>query len=657
MTVSETARRGTGFVIAADGSYAARLVTSPHARQEAAAPDRAGGPPGPGANAPVADGAAESGTAPGAGGRGTARYAERWTLGGPEPYAVVLPTARPEEPGAEVLPMPDGRVLIHRSSEATHFFSLLYPTGPGTGELPLGAVECLRADGTPGRLSLLPPPPVAQRAYALAPGLHSTSVWLVAGGAFGPEHLAEIPGHCTGGVWLDRAGRMLAVDRAGEDGVVKAVAVDLERGGEVSPLLQIAQASNDRLLLADIDSGLLLIRSDAPGQDRLAWGVLGSSLPVRFPECLAGGNRALTPFAIQPGQDLLPEHSAVAFRVDGVTGGSWVGVWRPAGRRLHELPAPRRWLTGSGLWTREGVLRLPQVTEDGSCGLARVTWPAGSETGEVALGGAAHENAAHEETATARSPEHRAQRRGGREQEGAEEASAGPAEPASAPAPSLPEASPPAGTHPHTHERTSDVPDSATRPLPRVDPQAPRARAAEAEADGTGTGTGGTGTAGAVAVQEAQAPPPTEARRPPQHPTPPAPPPSAAPPPAAPLPTRHQQGHRAPSPAWDSEVQLPEQPTSFALSVTAVSGFAGVAGPSTLASGVRFAGAAMRTGLITTGRAARENAAPPDSRSTTGGHPAQEHPSGITWTTAPPSGPSGADDGGPVPAQEAPLTR
>lgn len=104
-------------------------------------------------------------------------------------------------------------------------------------------------------------------------GRHTSTVWLVAGGAFGPEHVAEVPGRCSGGVWLDHAGRMLALDRE-IGGRTKAVVVDLERAGEVSPLLQIAEASDDRLLLADPDSGLLLIRSDAPspGEDRLGWG-------------------------------------------------------------------------------------------------------------------------------------------------------------------------------------------------------------------------------------------------------------------------------------------------------------------------------------------------------------------------------------------------
>lgn len=319
-------------VLAADGSYAARLAGHP-----------------------------------------ASRYAERWTLDGPEPYAVPLPTEQPEEPGAEVLPLTDGRVLVHRVADGTrHTFSLLYPTGPGTGELALGSVEC----PDPGTvLRLLPPSPAGTRAYALAAGPESTAVWLIADGDFGPEHLAEVPGHCSGGVWLDTTGRMLALDRT-RDGRTKTVVVDLERGGEMSPLLQIADDSDDRLLLADADSGLLLIRSDAPspGRERLGWGVLGSTLPVRFPESLRVEGCAVTPFAIQPGQILTPEACAVALRVDGA-GGSWLGLWRPAERRLQHVPAPEGWLPGTGRWTREGELHLPCTTAAAPCSVARLTAP------------------------------------------------------------------------------------------------------------------------------------------------------------------------------------------------------------------------------------------------------------------------------------------
>ncbi|MCC3772264.1 hypothetical protein, partial [Streptomyces sp. UNOC14_S4] len=226
-------------------------------------------------------------------------FPERWTLDGPEPYAVPLPGTQPEEPDSEVLPLADGRVLIRRRVADRHMLALLYPTGPATGELPVGSVDC-------ARLSLLPPSPGGQAAYGLVHGERSTGLWLLHGGAFGPERIVEVPGLCAGGAWLDRTGRLLALDRELE-GRTKTVVVDLERGGETSPLLQITEESNDRLQLADPDSGLLLVRSDAPGQDRLGWGVLGSSRPVRFPECLRLSNATLTPFAAQPGQELAPE--------------------------------------------------------------------------------------------------------------------------------------------------------------------------------------------------------------------------------------------------------------------------------------------------------------------------------------------------------------
>ncbi|WP_199863528.1 MULTISPECIES: hypothetical protein [unclassified Streptomyces] len=322
----------TGFTITANGAYAARLA-----------------------------------------GDGDALYVERWTLDGPEPYAVPLPLDQPEEAGTQLLPLADGRVLVARRVDGRrNTFSLLYPTGPATGELQLGAVEAPGSE----RLVLLPPSPDGICAYALCVGPDSSTLWLVAGGAFGPEQVAEVKGRCSGGVWLDRTGRMLALDRQLDDGPVKAVAVDLERGGEVTPLLQITEDSDDRLLLADPDSGLLLIRSDAPspGHDRLGWGVLGSLRPVRFPECLRLDDAALTPFAVQPGQVLMPESCAVALRIDAA-GGSWVGTWQPSSRRLGQLAAPAGWLAGAGLWTAEGVLRLPYATAGAPCGLADVEAP------------------------------------------------------------------------------------------------------------------------------------------------------------------------------------------------------------------------------------------------------------------------------------------
>ncbi|MFE1176534.1 hypothetical protein [Streptomyces sp. NPDC058773] len=291
-------------------------------------------------------------------------FPERWTLSGPAPYAVPLQGTQPEEPDSALLPLADGRVLILRRVADRCAVSLLYPAGPGTGELLLGAVAA-------PRLTLLPPAPGGSRAYALATEAEHTTLWLVHGGASGrPEPVTRVPGRCAGGVWLDRCGRLLALDRE-LAGRTKTVLVDLERGGETVPLPQITEESNDRLLLADPDSGLLLVLSDAPGYDRLGWCVLGSSLPVRFPDCLRPADGTVTPFAVQPGQMLAPESCAVACRVTTASG-SRLGVWRPSERQLRQYPAPEGWLAGTGLWTAAGELLLPYATQAEPCGVARM---------------------------------------------------------------------------------------------------------------------------------------------------------------------------------------------------------------------------------------------------------------------------------------------
>ena len=286
-----------------------------------------------------------------------------------------LPGNQPEEPGTDVQPMGDGRVLIRRLVAGRHTFSLLYPTGPDTGELPLGAVEC-RDEGT--RLRLLPPAPGGEQGVRprRGPALDARCGWW-RGAPAGPSTSPRSRGGARAGCgWTGRDGCWHWTGRSA--GGPRRSPWTWHARGEVSPLLQIAADSDDRLLLADADSGLLLIRSDAPspGRERLGWGVLGSMLPVRFPECLRADGCTVTPFAIQPGQVLTPEGCAVALRIDGPLG-SWIGVWRPATRRVHHLPAPEGWLAGAGRWSEDGVLHLPYATAEAPCAVARVAAPSG----------------------------------------------------------------------------------------------------------------------------------------------------------------------------------------------------------------------------------------------------------------------------------------
>lgn len=312
--------RRTGFAVAADGSYAACLAEA-------------------------------------SGSGGGRWYAERWTLTGPEPCAEPLPGARPEEVSAKVLPLSDGRVLLLRRMGDRQDVVLLHPTGSGTAEVPVCSLP-----GTDVRL--LPPSPAAGSAFALVPGpAGDTEVWQVHGPG-GPVRVAAVAGRCTGGVWLDRGGRLLAVDRE-RDGRTKTVAVDLHTG-EAADLLRITEDSDDRLLLAEPDSGLLVLRSDAPGTYRLGWGVLGSGAPVRFPDSLRPDGLLLTPVAASPAQGL----ALVALRAQAPGGAESLALWRPGAGRPHWRPAPLGWLGPTALWPPGGPLRLPCSSPDGSCALA-----------------------------------------------------------------------------------------------------------------------------------------------------------------------------------------------------------------------------------------------------------------------------------------------
>lgn len=380
--VPRTVVRRTGFTITADGAYAACLAEIVgDGRGVTGSP--AGGSPA-GRTEGVPDGLPGGSPEAGVEGGGTARglLAERWTLSGPEPYAVPLPGPQPEEPGTQVLPLADGRVLIRRRVADRYDLALLYPSGPDTGELPVGSL-------TGDDVRLLPPAPTAAPvAYALAYEAQAcrTDIWRVHGAA-APELVMTVPGRCTGGVWLDRAGRLLALDRE-LAGRTKAVAADLHTG-RTSPLLQITDDSDDRLLLAEPDSGLLLLRSDAPGESRLGWGVLGSHRPVRFPDALRVPGVQLTPVAAQPGQILTPEASVIAFRAEVPGGAESLALWRPGDRRLHWRASPLGWLGAAGMWLPGDELRLPYASGsagqptgpegDFTCGLAAyeppATWP------------------------------------------------------------------------------------------------------------------------------------------------------------------------------------------------------------------------------------------------------------------------------------------
>ncbi|MGA5816315.1 alpha/beta hydrolase family protein [Kitasatospora sp. NPDC094028] len=293
-------------------------------------------------------------------------YVESWRLpadGGPAaPLALPLSGNRSEQLHSQLLALPDGSVLVCRHDGERHDLVRLSYGEPTAVEQQLAT---LRMPGL--RLIALPAQPGAgpRAPVAVALGTDTrpaTTAWLIRTDGSEPERVAEFPGLHGGGAWLDHAGALLALDRVNA-GLVRSVVLDL-RSGAVTPLLEIGERSNDRLVLFDPDSRFAMVRSDAPGTDRLGWGVLGGGEPLRFPECLHVTGMVLRPVALRQAAD----GPRVAVQIDHGAG-SALALWRPDLGRLDPLPVPPGRLGAVGHWSTAG-LRLPYSSPDHPAALA-----------------------------------------------------------------------------------------------------------------------------------------------------------------------------------------------------------------------------------------------------------------------------------------------
>jgi len=424
--------RRLGFTFSADGAYAACLATTGDSGWYPESWWLGGGSgSGSGSGSNVGSGVGRSGDIAqhGADGDGAGDGADGWGahagghgssgtgtgtgaggglglgLGEAVPVPLVLGSGSgPESLRSQLVSLQDGRVLICRHHpdrqdlvvRAAHAWQP-EPSHPPQSSPPQSSqssqepgsgggvyeysVGTLRVPGL--RLLALPGAgPGAPVAVALGTDARQvTSVWLISADGAGPQQVAEFAGPAGGGVWLDRGGRMLALDRVqrGSRGpVVKTVALDLATGAS-SPLLELTPDSNDRLVLADPGTGLIIVRSDAAGEDRLGWGVLGGEQPLRFPDCLHQPQQFLRPIAIEPPPAALPGSAvrpvpAAELRV--ALQGEWgatssLALWRPAEGRCEPLPVPAGRLGAVAHWSAGG-LRLPYSAPDHPAGMATV---------------------------------------------------------------------------------------------------------------------------------------------------------------------------------------------------------------------------------------------------------------------------------------------
>lgn len=294
-------------------------------------------------------------------------HLEAWSFAGPSPQWWPLPVAGAVTPHMQPIPLDDGRVLLWRER--------------APDENGVGAIEIVLLDGCESSppeqvlgvirsdelvaLRLLPGPggPMHLAVAIAIDNRGCSTIWRAAADPPHLERSAEIPGVLFGGVWLDSAGKLLGVNRAEGDGPAKPVAVDLA-DGSCTPLVSVSKTSNDRLLACDARSGLLVISTDAAGEERLGWGRLGAPEPVRFPETLHPANTAAYPMTFDPDGQRVLLHLDEGAR-------SRLAVYTPSKDHLAPVETPAGVVHGGACWT-SGVLRFPFSTPCQPVGVATV---------------------------------------------------------------------------------------------------------------------------------------------------------------------------------------------------------------------------------------------------------------------------------------------
>ncbi|MFI5529949.1 alpha/beta fold hydrolase [Kitasatospora sp. NPDC051853] len=309
-------------------------------------------------------------------------WAELWSFDGESARLRALPTATGETLRTQLVPTPDGRVLVLRNGLAEHRLALLGADGAEVLEHPLATV---RARGA--RLLVSPDPEVPGFLATVdaAGSLPVRRLWRIGtgpGGGLSQVHCTET--EFTGGVWLDGTGRRLAVSLRRDGRVVPGV-LDLTTGtlAEDEQLARPADGGPWHLLLAAGAGGWRVLTAGPAGAPRYALSRAGGGahLPERWSE-LPGTVR---PLAFDPAG------RRIALNVEA---GARSRVWSHDldHDSLTEIPVPAGVVRGPAHWGPAG-LRFPYSAPDLPTGLALL----GTGGGWTLTGSRPHGATAHTE--------------------------------------------------------------------------------------------------------------------------------------------------------------------------------------------------------------------------------------------------------------------
>lgn len=285
---------------------------------------------------------------------------ESWTLAAQQPSGRPIPTVEVTA-ATNALPLDDGRVLLLRSDPADptapHDLALLQPTGDGFAEQRIGEISALLGG------YLLPSPSGAELAFAVArddPG--RSTIWRLSAAPLEIEPVMQVPGSLSGGVWLDGDAGVLAVNQTSGSHRCGGIVVDLDEGSW-RRIWSVSDRSTDRIVLYSHRSKLLVVSSNATGEERLGWGRLGEGT-VHFPQSLHRPGYLRRALALDSaGERILVQevHGAV----------SRLFTYTPTDERLRPLHGPPGTASSHASWVGD-LIRFRFSTPDRPPTLATV---------------------------------------------------------------------------------------------------------------------------------------------------------------------------------------------------------------------------------------------------------------------------------------------
>lgn len=270
--------------------------------------------------------------------RGETLMLEHWALDKQEPRCRLLADVAVNR-RTRALPLDDGRVLLQRGPAAaagSYELVLLEPTAGGCEQWRLGTIEASLG------AYLLPGPTAAQVGFVVTlddPG--RCVIRRIAESPPGVEPLMEMPGTLSGGVWLDGDRGLLAANLTSEAGLSCGVAIDIP-GRTYRRIWSVSDASTDRIAAYRARSDLLVATTNASGEQRIGYALLGQGV-VRFPDSLHRPGYPRTPLGLDERGERLLVHER-----QGAT--SRLYIYTPADDRLRPLPAPPGAVSAPSSW-------------------------------------------------------------------------------------------------------------------------------------------------------------------------------------------------------------------------------------------------------------------------------------------------------------------